>query len=439
MILQQRAAARAVTAAGLALFLMSDRPVQAQEMELPSEPEEFSFDVGEFDKSPWSLDGYVQGDLSYSRLNRDAASYRLDFIGKDRDRYRLQSGMDIHAGLTYQQGPLRAYGLGRLEGRYDGKEWGDDLLLYEGNLSLQAGSNAYFTLGKTLLRWGKGYAWNPTNFAGRNRNPSDPDLALEGYWMGFTDIVKSFSGPLKALSLMGVILPVFGDANSAFGEEDHINVAGKLYLLLYDTDIDFMALSEGSRSARYGLATSRNVTSSFEIHGELALITDSRKTVLAPAGTVTTETNDAWNCLAGIRYLAPTETTFILEFYRHGEGYSEDQAKDYFAFTERAEDAQLTAAGPTLSGYEQPNFMQNYFYLRVSQKEPFGWLYVTPSLLTICNLEDGSFNLIPEITYTGTENLELRLRFNYVGGAHGTEYGEKLNAWRTAIRMRYFF
>jgi len=435
--LRQRTAARAVTAAGFVLLLMTGLSVQAQDMEISSGLEEFSFDIGEFEKSPWSLHGYTQGDPSYSRLNRDAASYRLSFPGSE--RYRLQGGIEIQAGLTYQQGPFKAYALGRAEERYDGEEWDDDFLLYEGTFSLRAGPNAYFTLGKTLLRWGKGYAWNPTNFAGRDRNPSDPDLSLEGYWMGFTDIVKSFSGPLRTLSLAGVILPVSSDMNTAFGDEDNVNIGGKLYLLLYDTDIDFMALSEGSRSARYGLTASRNVTSSFEIHGELALIADSRKNVLGPGGAVTTETNDAWNCLAGIRYLAPTETTIIVEFYRHGQGYTKEEADKYFDFVQAAEATQFTAAGHALSGYQQPNFMKNYLYLKASQKEPFGWLYVTPALFTIYNLDDCSFNLTPEVTHTGVENLELRFRCNYLAGGEGTEYGEKPNAWKTDIRIRYFF
>ena len=83
--------------------------------------------------------------------------------------------------------------------------------------------------------------------------------------------------------------------------------------------------------------------------------------------------------------------------------------------------------------------MKNYLYLKAIQKEPFGWLYVTPALFTIYNLDDRSFNLIPEITYTGMENLELRFRFNYLAGDPGTEYGEKLNDWKTEIRIRYFF
>jgi len=444
--LQQGTATRVVAAAGLALLLITSPHARARGTELPaeseefsSEPTEFSFDLSEFEKSPWSFHGYVQGDLSYSWLNRDAALYRLELPGANRDRYRLGGGMEIQAGLAYQQGPFKAFALGSTEGWYDGEDWSGDLLLYEGNLSVQAGPNAYFTLGKTLLRWGKGYAWNPTNFAGRAKNPSDPDLSLEGYWMGIADIVKSFPGPLRTLALTGVILPVSGSMNSAFGDEAHVNVTGKLYLLLYDTDIDFMALSEGSRSARYGLTASRNITSSFEIHGEMALVTDSEKNVLDPEGEVTIETNDAWNYLAGIRYLAPTQTTVIAEFYHNGQGYTEDEVARYFDFLSVAEDTQFNAVRPGLSGYQQPNFMRNYLYLKASQKEPFGWLYVTPALFTIYNLDDRSFSLTPEITHTGKENLELRFRFSYLAGGRGTEYGEKLNAWKTDVRLRYFF
>lgn len=400
---------------------------------------EFSFDVGKFKKSPWSLDGYVQGDLSYAKLNRDAAFYRLSLLGKEEDDYRLQGGLEVQAGLTYQRGPFKAYALGEAIEVYDGEEWDNDLLLYEGNLSLQAGPNAYLTVGKTLLRWGKGYAWNPTNFVGRDKNPSDPDLSLEGYWMGLADLVKSFSGPLKTLALTAAVLPVSEDVNSGFGREDHVNVAGKLYFLFYDTDIDLMALSEGSRPASYGVTASRNVTSNFEIHGELALTTDFEKRLVGADGAVTTQIDDAWSYLAGIRYLAPTDTTFIVEYYHNGKGYTGEEVNDFFDFVETASDSLLGVSRSDLSGYQIPNFMENYLYLRASQKEPFGWLYVTPALFSIVNLDDGSYNLVAEVSYTGIKNLELRFRFNYLSGGDRTEYGEKLTDWRPEFRIRYFF
>lgn len=418
-------------ATGLVILLAACRPVFGIE--------EFSFDAAEFEKSPWSLGGYLQGDLAYARLDRNAAFYRIGFLGKEEDADRLQGGGEIQTRLTFQKGPFTAFALGTLQQNHDGEEWDSDAALYEGNLSWQASSSAFFTLGKTLLRWGKGYAWNPTNFAGRNKNPSDPDLSLEGYWMGLAELVKSFSGPLRTVSLTGLVLPVSDDINPDFDKEDHSYLAGKLYLLLYDTDIDLMALSTWGRSPLYGLTVSRNITPNLEVHGEAALRTDFQRGVVRVDGTVTRERHDAVSSLAGIRYLAPTNTTLIFEYYRNGEGYTRKEADDLFDFIGAAEDSALAASRPDLSGYQLPNFMRNYLYLKASQKEPFGWLYVTPALFTILNLDDGSFNLIPEVSYTGVENLELRSRLSFLSGGDGTEYGDKVNDWKIELRARYYF
>jgi hypothetical protein len=428
---KSKAAAWAVIALCLAPLWLAVPPLQAAE--------EFSFDVDEFKKSPWTLDGYVEGDFFYVKLNSDSAFYRFTSAGKDQDSHLLQGGLEVQAGLTYQKGPFKAYTLVNLEERYDGKEWDEDATLFEGNLSWHASDNAYLVLGKTLLRWGKGYAWTPTNFVGRDKNPSDPDLALEGYWMGSADIVKSYSGHLKTLAFTGAVLPVSDDVNSNFGRNDHINAAGKLYLLLYDTDIDVMALSEGSKSSRYGLTASRNVTTNFEVHGELAFYPDFQKPILSSEGLITTEKHDAWDYLAGIRYLTSTETTFIFEYYHNGKGYAEDEVDAFFSFLDTAGNTQFEEVRPTISNYQAPNYMRNYLYIRASQKEPFGWLYVTPAIFTIYNLDDQSFNLVPEVTYTGVENVELRFRFNYLSGDDGTEYGEKLNDWKAEVRVRYYF
>jgi len=89
--------------------------------------------------------------------------------------------------------------------------------------------------------------------------------------------------------------------------------------------------------------------------------------------------------------------------------------------------------------YGRPNPMEDYLYLRVSQKEPFDILYVTPSLTTILNLHDSSFSIAPEIAYTAITNLELRLKATFLVGGEGTEFGEKPNNYRIEFRARYYF
>jgi hypothetical protein len=83
--------------------------------------------------------------------------------------------------------------------------------------------------------------------------------------------------------------------------------------------------------------------------------------------------------------------------------------------------------------------MQNYFYLRISQKEPLDILYFTPALTGIYNADDRSFSLSPELLYTGFTNLEMRLKGTFLSGNYLTEFGEKPYEYRIELRLRYFF
>ena len=97
--------------------------------------------------------------------------------------------------------------------------------------------------------------------------------------------------------------------------------------------------------------------------------------------------------------------------------------------------AQTLSAG----NYSRVNPMEDYLYLRVTQKDPFNILYFTPALTTIINLDDGSFSLAPELTYTGIKNLEVRLKAMANVGHNGSEYGEKPSDYRLELRVRYYF
>lgn len=401
--------------------------------------EEFSFDVSEFEKSPFQFGGYLQMDAAHVRFNEGSSLYRLNFFDDEPGSDRRSMGLEFQPEATWQNGPLKTYLLARLGGTYSAGEWEDGFTLMEGSVSWQVNPKAYLSAGKILARWGKGYAFSPVNFIGRDKNPSDPDLALEGYWMALADVVYSFPGSLKTVAFTGAALPVNDDVNGDFGGEDDQNWAGKAYILWHDTDIDLLVLSEGTRTASFGLDFSRNITSNFEIHGEWAHFSDFEKPLIASDGSRTTDMFDAGTWLLGIRYLTPTETTFIVEYYSNGQGYTEEEAQDYYDYVGTATDPELESLRETSKPYQRPNFMRDYLYLRASQKEPFGLLYITPAVTSILNVQDGSFNIIPEVSYTGITNLELRFRLNLLSGDNGSEYGEKPNDWKIESRARYYF
>ena len=226
--------------------------------------------------------------------------------------------------------------------------------------------------------------------------------------MATGSFVRSFDGPLKTLSLTGALVPTSPDYNADYGASGYTNPAFKLYGLIYDTDVDLIWAAGGSRGPRFGIDFSRNLGSNLEIHGEWARYTDATRFVLTPGNALSTQTTSYDRTLIGLRYLTERDTTIIFELYRNGGGYSVTEMNAFYDLVRAsATDSALTlpASRAAAQGYNQTNAMQNYAYLRISQKEPFDILDFTPALTLIANLEDHSVSVIPEAIYTGIKNL----------------------------------
>jgi hypothetical protein len=410
--------------------------------------EEFTFDVGEFEKKPYPLGGYAELRPVLLGLDRDAALYRLRFFDRDEGKTTAEYNGKLQLEGSLEKGIGRVFV--RINSDYQKSYRGETFqtTFYEGYLSLKPSPSLTLEAGKKSLRWGTGYAWNPVAFFDRPKDPDDPELNLEGFILASATWIRSFAGPLRTVSLTPVLLPVYDEINDDFGETGHLNAGGKLYALFYDTDIDLLFLAGGSRPNRYGFDFSRNITSNFEVHGEFAYLRDVRKKVIDAAGAITENTADAQSYLVGIRYLTEAETTWIAEYYHNGVGFSRDEVRDFFTFVNRGFDA-FTATGDTSllrqaenlgkGGFTRMNPMRNYLYVRASQKEPFDLLYFTPAVTAIVNLTDGSFSLSPEILYTAVTNLELRLKATTLEGSRLSEFGEKQNDWRLELRAKYYF
>ncbi|MBI2277606.1 MAG: hypothetical protein HYU74_09665 [Dechloromonas sp.] len=193
---------------------------------------------------------------------------------------------------------------------------------------------------------------------------------------------------------------------------------------------------------------SRNLSSALEIHGEWARIENFTHQTVSQNGRLSAETRDVTSSLLGLRYLSERDTTYILEYYRNGTGYSESQTRDFFSLVDNGLGQYQATGNETLirkalaaseSGYGRANVMRRYLYLRVSQKEPFDIVYFTPSLTLIGNLDDHSYSLTPELLYTGVTNLDLRLRAAWLVGGTGSEFGEKQNSRKLELMLRYYF
>ena len=413
--------------------------------------EEYKFDLSEIEKKPYHLGGYVELRPVLFVLDKDAALYKLKFFNRDEGKT-----IEAYYGKLQLEGSLEK-GIARLFVKtnfdllysYLGWEHNEPKsMIYEGYLSLKPSPSLSFKLGKQTQLWGKGYAFNFVSFVSRPKDPEEPELALEGYTMGSADYIRSFKGPLKTFSVTPVIFPVYKYVNEDFGTVGKLNFATKLYFLFYDTDIDLMAMTGGSRTSRVGMDFSKNITTNLEVHGEFAFINNQKSRVIDSQGNISEAKFDAKSYLLGIRYLTASDTTFIFEYYRNGTGFSHLEMKDYFTFIDKGYGLFLSkgndsllkkAASVTEGNYGRSNPSKDYLYFRISQKEPFNILYFTPAITGVMNLSDRSLSISPELLYTGIKNLELRLKATGLFGGRVSEFGEKQNDYRLELRVRYYF
>jgi hypothetical protein len=410
--------------------------------------EEYSFDASEFEKKPFELGGYVELKQEHFSLNRSGAFYKLNTFNQAQREH-----LDRTTGTLQLTGKLRQ-GIGTFDFRTNSSLQRDQLVhddehaLYDAAYSIRPKPGLTLEAGKRALRWGKGYAFNPIGFVERPKDPNDPQLAREGFWMANSDFIFNPGGDLQTVAFTPVLLPVGGDVNSDFGATGHLNPAAKLYFLYRDIDIDFAWQGKGSRPARFGMDFSTNLTSNFEIHGEWARIRQITRQVTDSAGRVTTGVGNATSYLLGLRYLTQNETTYIAEYYRNGAGYSEQEFQQFYQLVNTAFTQFEQTGSPVLlqkalalsrGNYGRPNPGKDYLYFRAQQKDALGIVYFQAAITAMMNWQDRSYQVTPELSYTGVNNLELRLKLFFLNGGSSTDFGEKQNSRKFEVYARYYF
>lgn len=409
--------------------------------------QEFTFELEEIEKKSLEWEGYAELRWEHMDINQGSAFSLLNLADDPQSDFdRLVGALQL--GGSYSQELYSLQWLLKAAGQQDTLGWSDTADIYTAYATFKPKASTSLSLGKKSYKWGKGYAWNPVGFINRRKDPNNPDEALEGYITAEADFIKSNIGVVQTAALTTVLLPVYDHINDDFGTVNEMNLAAKLYLLLYDTDIDLLLRTGGSRATAYGLDFSRNLLANFEIHGELAWTENQSRLTLGQDGSLQATAEDALAFLIGMRYLSSQNITSIIEYYHNGGGYSQQEMETFYRFAlDAGDDLQLAAGSKlleqarsaSLKGYGRAQPGRNYLYARFNQKEPFDILYFTPAITTIVNLEDSSYSLTPELLYTGFTNWEIRLRFSWLSGSSFTEYGEKQNSNKLELRLRYFF
>lgn len=397
--------------------------------------EEYSFDLSSVKKKSFEYNGYFEFRPVLSVLNKDSRVYFLNFYNIDEGSTLNEYNFNLLFNLSYEKGIFRAVTTSNIliANKFEG--WENKISFYESYISIKPSNSLSLNIGKKRMKWGKGYAWNPAAFVDRPKNPNDPELALEGFVVFSFEYTKSFKGALKTLSISPLILPVNENINSELGNLSMFVFGGKIYLLLINTDIDLMFLSGANFNDRFGVDFSRNISSNIEVHGEFSFIPGL-------------DQSERVSFLLGTRFLTRTDITFIFEYYKNARGLSTSDFAEYYLEIDDAYKLYLETGESDLieqiKESTEPAFrsfasMREYLYLRISKKEPFDILYLTPSITAIYNLGDTSFSFAPELIYSPLTNLEFRAKISLFFGKSGSDFGEKQNKFRLEFRGRYYF
>ncbi|RLC15609.1 MAG: hypothetical protein DRI24_10515 [Deltaproteobacteria bacterium] len=410
---------------------------------------DLDFEIPEVEKKPYSFKTEFKISETIKRLDNDSLIYHQRYPDGKEDDTLYQTDLNLKVEGSYQISIVKLYA--RLNGDLsynDDDNWEHDRQTEEAYVSLLPSPSVTLDVGKKVLKWGKGYAWNPVAFFSRLKNLEDPDATLEGYYVATGDFIKSMDGVLKTIALTPVILPVSRDINDDWGTERETVWGGKIYFFAFDTDLDIMFLSGEEDEDKFGIDFSKNITVNFEIHGEAAIVPDYVKDKTDQQGNLTEKKYDAKNYLLGIRYLTSYDTTYIFEYFRNGQGYTSDEMEDYFTLIEdgyqeyRNSQSMAKISKSRQYGsrfYNRQTVMKDYLYLKVSQKEPFDILYFTPSVTCLYNMNDKSSSIMPQITYTPITNLEFELRTTFFFGKDHTEFGEKINDCKIYTSVNFYF
>jgi hypothetical protein len=405
------------------------------------------FKVEELEKEPYSINADIEIEEVITFFDQDALLYKQKYLDKKRNT-AFQTDVNLTIEGQYQKESITLYG--RFNGLFSYNEdvnFESEKKAEEVYLSYQPSYSLALEAGKKVHKWGKGYAFSPTAFFSRPKDLNDPDASLEGYYTLSFDYIKSMTGILRTFTATPVLMPVTNDINTELGTMEEWIWGGKFYFFAFDTDMDLMFLMSDNLNDRLGLDFSKNLSPSFEIHGDAALIKDHRQYVMDENWKISEQEFTAFNFLVGLRYLSNDETTYILEYYRNEQGYSSDEYDAYLTFIEKGYEQYLSTSSKEsitkskshLHYYSQQAAMQNYLYLKISKKEPFDILYLVPGISFIYNLDDSSGSISPQLTYTPLTNLVLDLKLKLLFGSSKTEYGEKAGNAKLSFFLQYYF
>lgn len=277
------------------------------------------------------------------------------------------------------------------------------ILLREAYLDLRLSPGAFLRLGRQKIAWGTGFAWNPTNYLGAEKDRVDP--AAEG-----VDLLN-LETDLAGLTCSLLAKPA--------GLWDEWGVAGRMGFPLSGGDLSFGAFIQGDRKGAGGDCAL--TLGEWVCHAEFAWKAGSTRAYVVDAGGVyeirlRPADEFFFHGVLGLYRQFPGGSFVLLEYYHNGEGWTDSEAAAYYA----ADPA--IKSDPRLSVDLHGELRRDYLFGLV-RKDGFLHDDVSAGLSLLLNLNDGSFLLAPELSYAWKGDLRLAIKAGLFCGSAASEFG----------------
>jgi hypothetical protein len=404
--------------------------------------QDYDFDIPQEEEAKIEFNGNLDAKWGLLQTRKSSPFYGLQFYDNpEKSDYLSQYRLDFYLDGAYRHKKVGFF----MKTFYQyAKEEPLSPSFFELHGSLNLSPRLSLSVGKRRFNWGKGYAFNPVGYVNAEKDPENPDLALAGKTSVYINYNRSFTSDyVQNFSLGAILLPPEAEINEKFEDADKIGAAFKLYFLLKNIDIDFMTVLKKDEPRRVGLDFSTNLKESLEIHAEFSHANNETKYYIVD-DFISQHKKDSESYLLGLRYLNRFNTTLIAEYYHNEAGLSKNEFTSYANYLHNSLESNnsemIRLSKQNMSTvFRSKTLMQNYLYLKLTQPEPFSWLYSTMSIFTIFNLEDSSFLLSPQLSYKPYTNYEVLLWPILFIGENNTEYGSKQFENKIDIWMRFHF
>jgi hypothetical protein len=342
------------------------------------------------------------------------------------------------------------------------RETASRLVLREFFFKLSPASAIDFTFGRAILKWGTGYAYNPTGVIEPRRNPSDPSDRLRQF-RGLDLAQADFY--FRASSLTLVYLNTLQTGDKWQLANDH-RLAMRLSTLFRGFDVSLIGFWEKSRRGKIGFNFTKVLGEALEIHGEFLgqrgseapqhlIITanapDTLFRFLPYAPLHEHERRLFGKYLAGFQYTFGGQANLAMEYFHNDDGLSGGDWQrflDYLVFANRqlsnprwdSPQGNLAAANLLWSTgvLSTTGSTRDYLFVRL-YSSGLTSTRISGELNALENLHDASAVVIPTLSvYLGRE-ISAYLRWSGFLGKHESEFGGLLYRSVTNIGMSWKF